>query len=436
MSSEVKKYPTQKDFFWALSNPKFDANIKIKDSSGDVKSWKILKEVKTEYSNVFARAFAYGLSMFAPSESYESKEAFAKNLNQLVVANEPDFKKWGCKVDVIAKNLAKLREKVAQSAAPDDAKKLKDIFNVTIKAATKTVDADVAKAKAKAAADKAAADKAKFEATVKSFSENVPAGLKHEDQLSPEKFYNEFGRTAWVGLFGGFNKRINIIENNGRFELFTTPKLSFWQRLTGNRKTLLVSFEEKLAAVKELNKKVRADENYIKEKRFNVKAMATYLQGQLPKMCRNLTPTQAAQISKEVTATIADLTDYETAILEARSKDLSRRCGRGLAWAGKNLVLRPTVWTLDKTVAQPSIWAGKKVVSGTTTGIGYGARKVGAGITYGARAVGAGISYGAQAVNGLSREKKAYGTATLALFAGLAYVAFNNEAAYNAVFGA
>lgn len=414
MSSEVKKYPSQKDFFWALSSPTFDANIKIKDSSDDVKSWKILKEVKTEYNNPLAKVFAFGLRMFAASESYESKEAFAKNLNQLVVANEPDFKKWGCKVDVIAKNLAKLREKVALSATSDEAKKLKDIFNVTIKAATKTVDAEIAKAKAKAVADKAAADKAKHETAVKGFSENVPAGLKHEDQLSPEKFYNEFGRAAWFGLFGGFNKRINIIENNGRFELFTTPKLSFWQRLTGNRKTLLVSFEEKLAAVKELNKKVRADENYIKEKRFDVVAMATYLQAQLPRMCRNLTPTQAAQISKEVKATVADLISYGNAIVEARSKDLSRRCGRGLAWAGKNLVLRPTVWTLDKAVAQPSIWAGKKLAIGT----------------------GKAISYGAQTVNELSREKKIYGTATLALVAGLAYLAFNREAALKAVMGA
>lgn len=391
----VKKYDSQKLFFWELSSPTFDKTVRIKDSGDDVKAWKIYKEVPTEYSNPIAKVFAYGLRMFAASESYESKEAFANNLKQLVVENEPDFKKWGCKVDVIKKNLAGLRDKVAKSCSSTEAKKLKEIYNATIKAATKTVDADVVKAKAKAEADKIAAAKAKFEAAVKGFSENVPTGVTR--QMSPEEFYNTLGSTAWFGLLGGFNSRINIIEKDGRFVIYTKRKLSMWEKAKDYKKALLVPFEEKLASVKNLRQMVHQDGNFIKEKRFPVEGGAAYLQAQLPKLCRNLTPAQAAQISKEVKATIADLISYGNAIVEARSKDFSRRCGRGLAFLGKNLVLRPTVWTA-KTGGNLSILAGKKVVAGAATGIGYGVGKVGSGLGYGARAVGTGLSYGASGV--------------------------------------
>jgi len=445
MSGEVKKYACQRDFFWELSSPTFDKKVRIKDSGDDVKAWKIYKEAPTEYSNPIAKVFAYGLRMFAASESYESKVAFANNLNQLVVENEPGFKKWGCKVDVIAKNLAGLRDKVANSCSTTEAKKLKEIYNATIKAATKTVDAEVAKAKAKAAADKAAAEKARFEAAVKGFAENPPAGLKHEDKMSAEDFYNNFGRTAWFGLFGGFNSRIRIIENNGRFEIFTMPKLGLKQRLLGNRKELLVSFEEKLASVKVLGKKIRADEDLIKKIRPNVEAMVKYLQAQLPKICRNLTPTQAAQISKEVKATIADLISYGNAIVEARSKEWS--CRRGLVWTGKNLVLRPTVYITKNLALRPTFWVGKQIVNGTVkaagygasavgTGLGYGARGVATGIGYGAGAVGTGLGYGARGVaTGIGYGAGAVGTGlgygARAAVTGISYGASGVSAGYN-----
>jgi hypothetical protein len=377
-----------------LSRPTFDSNTNISiDSSGrGVKTWEILKEVKPQY-NGLGRALAYGLSWFASDVSFEAKRDFANNLKTVVEFNEPQFATWRNSLEVMGKNLVKLREKVAKNTTQEQGKEIREIFSAITKASTKSRDAEIAKAKAKAIEVKAAADKAKHEAAVKSFSEDVPAGLKNVDQLSPEKFYNDFGRTAWFGLFGGFNSRIRIIENNGRFEIFTTPKLGLLQRFRGNRKELLVSFEEKLAAVKKLRQMIHRDELFIKEKRFPVEGMAAYLQAQLPRMCRNLTPSQAAQISREVKPTIADLISYGNAIVEARSKDLSRRCGRGLAWAGKNLVLRPAVWTGKNCVLQPTFWAGKKVVKGAATGVSYGASKAGAGIVYGASGIKSGLNW-------------------------------------------
>lgn len=352
INTNVKAYGSQKDFFKDLSKQNFDAKISIDSTPRGVKAWTILQEVKPQYTG-FAKVLAFGLGLLtgAREADFQTKEKFANNLKDLVEQNESQFGTWGCNFDIMKKNLGELGKKIAQNLPDDDSKKLSKIFDAAIQASTKTRDAQIAKAakEAKEKADKARAEaaeaaKAKFEADVKRFSEQPPEGLTKNDQISTEQFYEHLGNTPWFGLVGGYKKRFHLNKNKDSwgYSIYETPKKTLWQKFNTRD---FVPVQEKIAALTELRNFLDADKNFRRKVRANVDGMIYNLSESKPKMIRHTSKPHAELLTKLLDEILDGLKEDSKVIAEARSKDLARRCGRAGLWSGKNLVLRPVLWT-------------------------------------------------------------------------------------------
>lgn len=289
---------TPQEFFQGLSKPDYNYKITIAGKPFSVREQEKLGRV--------ARFFGFMLSPEAPL----TKLAVAENLALMVAKYEEQIglPASNCNVDEMAKNLVRMSSRIVRNIA-DPA--------ITAKIQSKFSEAITTLTRAKIAKSKAA-----FDNLVRHYAQER-CELDPNKQLAPETFYNSFANRGWLGKF---NSRVHIINKNGRFEIYTSPKLSFSQKLLGTGQKVRV--EERVATVKNLAMMILADRNFIRAKTFNVDGMIQNIEGMKGRITRNIAPAHADMIRKELNTAIDLLKEDRAAIAEAQSKYLTNVVGR------------------------------------------------------------------------------------------------------------
>lgn len=290
------------EFFQHLSSPDFNSKIEIKTKLehevedrvrvSPVVLYKVIETAKFHWLNPI-RLVPVPNFLKTP---VDNKIKLANNLLGMVKKHEKEIAKL-TNLDVAITNLGKIAEKIVRNTEGTDTEKIQGKFNEVIAIVSK--------------------------AQVQHFATNR-GNFEQTQALRKINFYNQLANTGWFGKVGGFNERIHVKEPSPyKFEVYTSSKLSFTQKLLGQGKA--VSGAEKIATAQNLGKMISADWELIRDKKLNVTGMVTNLQALKGRITRNTVPSQSAIIEKALDGAISDLNKLSALI----AKDINN------SWKGK-----------------------------------------------------------------------------------------------------
>ncbi len=318
-------------FFQHLASPDFNDKIYVQTKvEHSVKDNRVSSELLYKVRSI-AKYHWLNPLRFVPfingSESAENKIKLATNLLGMVKKHEKSIAALTNLDDVIA-NLGRIAERIVRNTEGTDTEKIQGRFNEAI--------AILAKAQ------------------VQHFATNR-GSFEKIAEVETLNFYNQLSNTGWFGKVGGFNQRVHVKEPIPyRFEVYTSPKLSFKQKLFGQGKA--VSGAEKVATAQNLAKMITADAKLIRRERLNVTGMVTNLQALKGRITRNTVESQSAIIEKALDGAINDLKKLDKLIEKDRNNSLMGR----LKSIVKDWIVLPVPklawrwtggWAIDSTIA-------------------------------------------------------------------------------------
>lgn len=257
------------------------------------------------------------------TQSPDAIEAQAQSLVDLIKKHQKDLEtNANYKPAEMANNLARRASEIAETIDPASTEKIQKKFGEAIALLTD----------------------AQSKAAVKWYSENlfnkeVPAEKETVyTERSEHEFYKAFSRT---GMFRGFNERMHVIENNGQFKIFTSPRLSttvaFKEWLFGST-ALIEAAARKQATLTNLAKMVASHKGFIVREQYNVDGMIANLKSlKGGRVTRNTNDVQANAINAQIDKSIRTLVAARKEIQENKDNTFTAKALRFI----KNWVVLP-----------------------------------------------------------------------------------------------